>query len=189
MFDSKKIAKQALLRINELEAKKNRRRTIQRTVSMLSLCAASVVIVFLIFLFGNLPDEYIFIDDEPIPLAAFTFPQIDDNAVPYTGTEQSILIPDINNLIISPDTIEIPLILFNPNGNPYLFLFNIILDETEETIYKSDLIEPGMCIENPTLSKSLTIGEYRAVIEIHFYELDSFTFVNSISVLFNLFVA
>lgn len=190
MFDSKKIAKQALLRVNEIETKKNTQRRIKSgIVSMLGLCAASVVIVFMIFSFGNLSDDYIFIDDGPAPLAAFPFLQVDDNAKPYTGTKQDIKIPDIRNLSISADTFDFNMPLFNPHDNTCYFVFEIILEDNDESLFKSGLIEPGMYIENLTLSRTLTLGEYNAVLIIHFYELESFVFLNSISVLFSLSVA
>ena len=196
MFDGKQIARQALLRAEELKADKKRRR-IQRTISILSLCTASVIIVLLIIPFGNLSDNYIgelsdeslLNDDIQVPLADFSLPQIDENATLCTGTEQGITIPDIRNITIDADTLDISTTLFNPENNPYYFQYEIVLTNSDEAIYNSDLIKPGMCVETPTLARTLTKGEYDAVLKIHYYGMESYTFINSVDISLNLIVA
>lgn len=187
MFDGKKIAKQALLRVDEIKAKRKRGRMMKRgAVAMLGLCAASVVIVLLIFPFGKLPDDYIFLDDEKIPLAALPSLQADENAKQYTGTEQGFIIPIISDVTITADTHDVNIVLFNQKDNPCYFVFEIVIEDTEEAIYVSGLIEPGMCIENLMLTKTLAQGKYDAVLKIHFYELETLTSINGADVSFTL---
>ena len=56
--------------------------------------------------------------------------------------------------------------LFNPEGNPCYFTFEIVLSDTGETIYKSDMVEPGKAITNVKLQHPLATGEHNAVIKI-----------------------
>ena len=186
MFDSNEIAKQAKLRAAEIKADKNRRRKRWETAGIIfGICAMVSVVVIVIFPITNLPDnEYIFLNDEQTPIAAVPFPQIDENAKLYTGDEKEIIIPYIDNATISADTSEAIMVLFNPETNIYGFTFEISLKDTGETLYKSDLVEPGMCIENPKLSRTLTKGKYDAVLQIQFYELDNLILKNSAEVYF-----
>ena len=215
MFDGRKIAKQALLRANEIESKKiQRKKQRRKSMALFGLCTASVIIVILIVPFISTPNgyilnddpislgyspndyehtddeyDYIIIDENQIPLAVFAFPEADENAKPYTGAEQAIKIPDINNIIITADTVDINMPLYNPKENPYYFVFELILSDTGEILYKSGLIEPGMFIENLTLSRTLTTGEHDAVLKIYFYESESFVSKNRLSVTLNIIVA
>ena len=176
MFDGDNIAKQALHRAEELKVEKNRRRTMRGMVSLIGSCTAFLVIALLIFPFGNLSDDGIFIGDDQVPLAEFTIPQADENAKPYTSSEQaeqSIKIPDIGKTIIAANGDEMAMLLLNPAGNAYDFIFEIILAKTGETIFKSGLVSRGMCIENPILSRTLAKGEYSAVLRIFFVSENS----------------
>ena len=56
--------------------------------------------------------------------------------------------------------------LINPEGNPCYFTFEIVLTEENETIYVSEIVEPGKSITDVTLSHALEKGEYPAVIKI-----------------------
>lgn len=56
--------------------------------------------------------------------------------------------------------------LMNPEGNPCYFTFEIVLNDTDETIYTSKMVEPGKAITEVTLEKTLAAGEYPATIKI-----------------------
>ena len=56
--------------------------------------------------------------------------------------------------------------LYNPEGNPCYFTFEIVLSDSNETIYKSDMVEPGKAITNVKLKYGLAEGEHNAVIKI-----------------------
>jgi len=111
MFDGEKIAKQALRRAEELEAEKNRRRTVRRMVSLLGSCVACITIALLIFPFNNTSDSGILISGDQVPLVDFSFPQTDENAKPYTGAEQIIKIPDIGKTVTVANDAETTLLL------------------------------------------------------------------------------
>jgi len=173
MFDSEKIARQALHRAEELKTEKKRRNTILKTTSLLGTCAACVIITLLVFPFGSPSNSGIFIGDDQIPLAPFSLQETDKNAKPYTGIEQIIRIPTIDKTIFKASNDELALLLLNPAENTCDFIFEIVLTETEETIFKSELVEPRMCIENPLLSRTLEEGEYSAVLRISFISENS----------------
>ncbi len=60
----------------------------------------------------------------------------------------------------------------NIAANKYSFQVDLILDETEDVIYSSGLIEPGYYIEYVELNKKLDEGDYRATAVFTTYSLD-----------------
>ena len=190
MFDGEKIARKALLRAHEIEAEKKHRRIInRRAAAIFGLFAASAVIALLIFPPGKLTGNRIFIYNEQVPLAAYPILQADEYATKYFGAEQCISIPNVGDITAAAETHGLNAVLFNPVNNPCYFTFEIILTDKEESIYKSGLIEPGMCIENPALLKELEKGEYKAVLVIRFYDLESLDLINTVSLPLNIIAA
>ncbi len=61
--------------------------------------------------------------------------------------------------------------LKNPEGNPCYFSFSIVLTETDETIYQSDMVPPGEEIKRISISRPLSAGTYQAVVHITTNEL------------------
>lgn len=99
-------------------------------------------------------------------------PSIDSNAGDIgsggnvSDNKQSIRIPGYPSITIAADKEEVTMNLMNPEGNPCYFIFEIVLGDTGESLYKSDMVEPGKAITNVKLNHSLAAGEYRAVIKI-----------------------
>jgi CheY-like chemotaxis protein len=121
------------------------------------------------------------IPDESIPLGSLSmFPAPDENAKPYAESEMGILknpeylIPHYGDAVFSAETGKTETVLINPKGNPCGFIFEIILEETQENLYISGLVEPGMCIEGAALSKPLAAGEYKALLIIRIYEPETY---------------
>lgn len=85
-----------------------------------------------------------------------------------SGTEkpEGIRIPGYPRITIQADTKDVTMNLINPEGNPCYFTFEIVLTEENETIYVSEIVEPGKSITDVTLSHALEKGEYPAVIKI-----------------------
>ena len=77
-----------------------------------------------------------------------------------------IRIPGYPRITIQADTKDVTMNLMNPKGNPCYFTFEIVLTDENETIYVSEMVEPGNSITNVTLSRALEKGEYPAVIKI-----------------------
>lgn len=63
-------------------------------------------------------------------------------------------------------------VLSNPKENPCYFKYEIVLLETDEVIYTSNLVPPGYSISKFTLNRALDVGEYRTVIHVKTYTFD-----------------
>jgi hypothetical protein len=72
--------------------------------------------------------------------------------------------------------------LMNPEGNPCYFKFEIVLKDTEETIYESQYVPPGKTISDVTLTRPLSEGEYNATIKISTVAMDQQTPLNGANV-------
>ena len=75
----------------------------------------------------------------------------------YSGGQQGIRIPGYPSITVDAGKDNVTMNLFNPEGNPCYFTFEIVLSDTGETIYKSDMVE---------LQHPLEAGEHNAVIKI-----------------------
>jgi len=133
--------------------------------------------------------EYITFEDDTVPLAALPFMQMEEGVKPYTGampehlTTEGVKIPGYTGFTILAETTDVQLLLFNPDGNECDLAFEIIVDG--ETLYSSSRIEPGMCVEDVTLTRGLAQGEYKATLEIRAYEPEGIQ-TSSTNVEFNL---
>lgn len=84
----------------------------------------------------------------------------------YSGGQQGIRIPGYPSITVDAGKDNVTMNLFNPEGNPCYFTFEIVLSDSGETIYKSDMVEPGKAITNVKLQHPLATGEHNAVIKI-----------------------
>ena len=109
---------------------------------------------------------------------------------PYTVVEsdavtektEGIRIPGYPRITIQADTKDVTMNLINPEGNPCYFTFEIVLTEENETIYVSEMVEPGKAITNVTISRALEKGEYPAVIKITTTSLENGLAMNGANV-------
>ena len=176
MFDSKEIARQALLRAEEIREENKLKKKRWTMASALTACAACVILVVIYFPLGMTPNGYLTADADPMPLAAPVLP--DDNAVPFVMGEgdeptafiSEFTIPGYDSIRIPADTVDVNMLLINPADNPGDFTFEIVLKESGETLYKSGLVAPSMCIENVTILRPLPGGEHEAQLKINIYE-------------------
>lgn len=60
----------------------------------------------------------------------------------------------------------------NDASNNYSFIIDMKLTDTDETIYSSNLIDPGYYIEYVTLNKTLSEGDYPVQVVFTTYALD-----------------
>lgn len=61
--------------------------------------------------------------------------------------------------------------LENPEGNPCYFSFEILLSDTGEVIYSSDMVPPGEKIARINITREFDAGDYPATIKIKTNEL------------------
>ena len=189
MFDSNEIAEKALRRADEIKAERKRRRSIRNTAILCCVCVfvATLIISPYYFRRGGLPGEYIG-DDMQVPLWQLPYPPADESAETYKGAEKTFLVPAIEDAAVPAGATGIVMNLYNPAGNIYCFAFSIILPETGEYLYSSGLVGPGMCVENPTLSRALDRGGYNAVLRIAVYDGEDRGIVNSVDIGFSISV-
>jgi len=132
------------------------------------------------------------ITGESVPLAAPLLP--DGNAVPYGGDAvetaegPGYLIASYGGIDIHAGDLNVQMNLLNPKTNSCYFTFEVTIGEPGETLYASDLVKPGMCIDNFILSNALEKGEYKAVLIIRAYEADSLTAMDEAKVDFTITV-
>lgn len=124
------------------------------------------------------------------PDSAFE-PNLDSNASETASDDENnkeadkpegIRIPGYPSITIPADTTDIEMNLENPAGNPCYFTFELVLKDTNETLYTSKMVEPGKAITNVTLSHGLEAGEYPAVIKISTASLEDGSAMNGANV-------
>lgn len=114
-------------------------------------------------------------------------PDLDPNA--KVQTEEAvdekptgIRIPGYPSITIEADQPEVTMNLMNPEGNPCYFTFEIVLKETDETIYTSKMVEPGKAITDVTLNQALPAGKYPVIIKITTASLEDGSAMNGANV-------
>ena len=120
--------------------------------------------------------------------------KLDEGAKEYTESEPKnkggtpgIKIPGYGTVTLPSGTTDVKMILLNPEGNPCYFVFDLVVNG--ETYYKSDLVEPSMCIEDLQLTRPLPKGTHTATLKIGTYSLDeSLSPMNGANVDFELIV-
>jgi len=94
----------------------------------------------------------------------------------------SIEIPGYPTLNIEANKKNVSCILGNPAKNTCYFVFELVLKDTNETIFKSKMVAPGKAIKNMNLSKPMKKGEYNAVIKITTFHEDTLASLNGANV-------
>lgn len=115
-------------------------------------------------------------DDEPQPqqVAAAEDPPIEEEKEIPDG----IQIPGYPQLIADHESGVIQVYFENPQGNPCYFQIDLILEETGETVYQSELFKPGTGIEAPKLNTIPSPGVYKATIVYNTQSLKDNTAMN-----------
>ena len=183
MFDSKEIAKRALLRAEEQKARRKRFR--DRAVVMMSTCAVAVVAVFVFMSYspGPYQPEIVSIGDETVPLAQLPVIDVEDSI-----NGPSFMVPGYDTVTIPADTVEAYMFLANPAENSCWLSFEVALADTGEVLYESDMVPPSASIEKIALTRELPRGQYTAALKIKIFGYGNFNLINEISQNFNLIV-
>ena len=63
--------------------------------------------------------------------------------------------------------------LYNPEGNPCYFEFELYVDGQDEPVYTSDLVEPGKAITELILDEPIATGEHDLTVQINTYALEN----------------
>jgi flagellar basal body-associated protein FliL len=109
---------------------------------------------------------------------------VDPNAGAYVAAAasetptQGVAIPGWGSITIPADQTDIIVDFYNPEANEDLYYLTFelrLLDDSEqgyEVLYTSGLVEPGLHLQQISLSRSLAAGEYDAVIHVQPYRMD-----------------
>lgn len=90
--------------------------------------------------------------------------------IPRNKDENKIAIPGFDNIHMPEGDIS-HISLWNPDGNPCYFKFTIILEETGEELFHTELVEPGKAVMEQKLSRKLTAGSHPITIRIESWSL------------------
>lgn len=119
----------------------------------------------------------------------------DPNAEPYDPSSDiaadhvsGIAIPGYGNIYFPSDETTVQITLYNPEKNDCLFRFELYIDDENEPIASTELIEPGKAVQTVTLSRPLTKGEYSLNIKVLPYTKDDLTPLNNALVYAKLYV-
>lgn len=109
-------------------------------------------------------------------------PVLEKSAVPITyetGAKKvdkdSILMPGYGDFVVTENTTKIDQPLVNPNINHVYFKFKITLDKTGETLYETDLLEPGTGVLEFDLSKKFKKGTYPITVAVQTFNTEDHT--------------
>jgi len=122
---------------------------------------------------------------------------VDPNAGEYVPKplDPGVVIRGFGKLTIPPYTKEVTEInLYNPEENEgwYYLTFKICLldenGEVSETLYESQLVPPGLYLQDITFSRGLAPGEYDAVMLVQPYRISDLSQTNSANMIFTIVV-
>lgn len=85
---------------------------------------------------------------------------------------RDIKINGIPQMNLKADTVEQNFVFSNPEGNPCYFQIEIVLDDTGEVVYTSNLVPPGYSISRFKLTRPLDAGEYKATVKFNCRSFD-----------------
>lgn len=101
-----------------------------------------------------------------------------------TNTSGNIDIPGYGSITVPANQAEVEIIFENPisNAEKYYLTFELVLKNTNETLYKSKMVPPGQAISNETLSRPLSSGTYDAIVKVQPYYMDSLQPTNNANI-------
>lgn len=120
---------------------------------------------------------------------------IDPNAGEYVDPKQEpgVTIPGFGSMTIPANTKNLKGVnLYNPDKNAgyYYLTFTLsLLDENgevSETLYESQLVPPGLYLQEITLSRGLASGKYKAVMFVQPYRIADISPTNNVDLKFTL---
>lgn len=163
---------------NSRSPKEKKKRSIRKLLTL--TLAAAVPAVMLTIIVPKITEAPT--DDSRKPIS--DAPELDPNAGEYVEQQAEkkssggIAVPGWNTLNIPKNKKEVAVDFYNPEENDGLYQLTFELrlpDESEqgyEVLYKSGLVDPGLHIQNITLSHELDEGIYDATLHVQPYRMD-----------------
>lgn len=164
--------------------KKDATRLDNRMFIFAAVCVIVALIAFAVLYIVGAQTPYSVIESEGPPLSGTPF-AIDENAVPYAGTDvaakgdQGCMVADDKSVTIKANSTDMDMLLLNPEGNAFNCTFEIELTNPGVELYKSGFVEPGMCIDGVAISRGLAKGHYSANLIISEYTPQGDNKINS----------
>ncbi|MGN0479516.1 MAG: hypothetical protein ACI4GO_08775 [Hominenteromicrobium sp.] len=90
-----------------------------------------------------------------------------------------IQIPYYSDIYMQGGSDEIEMYLVNPKENDCYFTYTLILKDSGEQIYRSNLIEPGQAVDLVKLERKIESGAYALDMQIDTYALETQTPLNN----------
>lgn len=107
-------------------------------------------------------------------------PGLEESAIAYyvegmKNTDPSqIMMPGFTPISAEAGETHVDYVLYNPEGNPCYFKIQILLQDTEEVLYQSGLLEPGKAIMEFDLNRPLEKGTYNITIQAETYSIEDY---------------
>lgn len=108
-------------------------------------------------------------------------PGLDDTAVSYriegmqNTDPDSISLPGISRIEMNAGETEVDFPLINPEGNNCYMIYIIRDAQTDEVLYESGKIEPGMAVLSFDLNRILEAGTYDILVQVKTADLADYT--------------
>jgi len=148
-------------------------------LKIIAACAAIAVCVSGIIALLNNPASELNIPGGQIPLADYPV-QTSTNNKYFPVSGQNIEIFYIDRVTVPAGATDVVFPLRNPENNPCYIVYELLLMETMETLYKSDMLAPGTGIEVITITGGMLEGENNAVLIIQIFSLEDSVLIGSI---------
>ncbi len=140
--------------------------------TLVACCAALLLAVLGLIVFRQAKEPA---ENSPTPTPKPTVQLVIDPNIGYTPTpaptEPGVAIPGWGSISLPAGSLEADADLFNPEDNQgwYYLTFQLRLKETEEVIFETGLIPPGMYCTKVTLNRELEAGAYDGVMHVQPY--------------------
>lgn len=90
------------------------------------------------------------------------------------GPEPDVAIAGWSKITVPANSLKATTSLYNPQENEgyYYLTYELLLKETEEVIFETGLIPPGLSCNEVALSRELEAGNYPAILHVQPYRMD-----------------
>lgn len=108
-------------------------------------------------------------------------PGLDDTAVSYrvegmqNTDPESIALPGVSVIEMNAGDTKVDFPLINPEGNNCYMTYIIRDAQTDEVLYESGKIEPGMAVLSFDLNRTLEAGTYDILVQVKTADLEDYT--------------
>lgn len=132
------------------------------------------VVLLLLILAGNVICRHYFLKKEGAP--AYSSEAVAWNGAFMTDAEPGYMtVPGYGRIPLRSGCDTTQIALANPDTNECNFQFQLILKDTEEILYTSDLVAPGKAILEQKLNQAFEEGDYNLIIRINTFSDDGET--------------